>query len=132
MKVITYIDSPAIHAELECAPRPRLVYRCWIDKGPGFSENVRLHYGPDTCGKVKALWVSSDWAITKCAVAWTKDKKLPTSPWIQMLRVYWEAEKVENGWEEPNYTEIDSSPASLMKPDQIETVARSVWPDRKV
>ena len=131
MKITTYIDSPKVHAKLACAPRPRLVYQCWIDKGPGFSENVRFHYGPSTCGKFVGLWVSSDWYEMRLAVAWTGNKALPETPWVALLRAYWDAEKSNNKWEEPNYSEIEVTPRSLMKPAQIKEIARSVWPDWK-
>jgi len=133
MNISTYLDSFAAHSNLLCAIRPKLVFRCWIDKGPGMmGEHVRFHYGPSVCREVIALWISSDWgggSKTKAAIAWTKDKNLLNAPWVSLLRAYWEAEKSENLWEEPNYSEIDVSPRSLMTPPQVEEVARSVWPN---
>jgi hypothetical protein len=135
MKITTYLDSAAA-PELECAPRPRLVYRCWIHKMPGFSEILQFHYGPSLDGRSIALWLSSDWSLPESserfAVAWTTDKKLSSKPWADFLRAYWMAEKDQNLWDEPNFSEIKSTPRSLMKPDEIWALALSVWPESDV
>lgn len=133
MKITTYLDGVIDQVDLECAPRPRLVFRGWCDKGPGMmSESVRFHYGPSTCGTVHALWLSSDWnreALKKDAIAWTRSEDLPEAPWIDLLRAVWEAERKSNFSEGPNYSEIEPTPRSLMKPKQIEDLADSVWPN---
>jgi hypothetical protein len=135
MKITTYLDGGSDHVDLECAPRPRLVFRGWCDKGPGMmSESFRYHYGPSICGTVHALWLSSDWnheALKKSAIAWTKSEKLPDAPWVALLRALWEAEKKINFFDGPNYSEIEGTPRSLMNPREIEDLADSVWPDRR-
>jgi hypothetical protein len=135
MKVLTYLDSNAKASDLECAPRPRLVYRCWIDKGPGFSEELNFHYGPAVGGKAIALWLSSDWSPPdsqlRYAVAWTTQKNLPAKPWTELLKAYWKAERDYNYLDEPNFSEIVPTPRSLMTPEEIRSIAQAVWSAEK-
>jgi hypothetical protein len=132
MKISTYRDFNVEACELECAPRPRLVYRCWIYKGPGFTEKMSFHYGPTVGGDAFALWMSSDWSsrdsLLRYAVAWTTAKDLPAKPWAELLKAYWTAERDDSCWNKPNYSEIEPTPRSLMTPEEIQSVARIVWP----
>jgi hypothetical protein len=135
MQIKTYLDSNAEAVDLECAPRPRLVFRCRYDKGPGFSEELNFHYGRALGGNEIALWLSSDWtppdSQLRYAVAWTVQNNLPAKPWTELLMAYWKAERDCNHWDEPNFSEIVRTPRSLMTPVEIWSIVEALWPEEE-
>jgi hypothetical protein len=77
------------------------------------------------------LWLSTDWSppdsVLRYAVAWTTEKKLPARPWAELLQAYWMAERDQHSWGKPNFTEVVPTPRSLMSPEEIQSLAKSVW-----
>lgn len=128
----TYLDASTDATCLTPAGQPELVFAAYIDKGPGFSEEVQWLYGPSKDGELFVLWIESDWMedpeFARSPIAWVaRGEELGEPAWVHLLRAYWQAEKKHNWWEEPNFSEIIASKKSLMSPKQVQQLAYSIW-----
>jgi|688.fasta_scaffold1325921_2 hypothetical protein len=107
-----------------------LVFRAWLDHGPGSSEEVAVFVGPTKCGRFDALWINTDSASAKDAVAWIPSKQLSgTSLWVSLLEAYWSGERDENDADRPNYDEIIADPSAIATKEQLSDLAARVWPN---
>ena len=124
----TYLKDK-VGADLEPS-RTRLVFRAWLDHGPGSSEEVAVLVGPTKCGQFDALWINTDWAPAKAAIAWIPRKELSgTSLWLSLLEAYWSGERDENDADRPNYDEIIADPRAIATKQQLSDLAARIWPD---
>lgn len=110
--------------------RTRLVFRAWLDHGPGSSEEVAVFVGPTKCGQFDALWINTDSAPAKDAIAWIPRKQLSgTSLWLGLLEAYWTGERDVNDSDRPNYDEIIADPRAIATKTQLSDLAARIWPD---
>jgi hypothetical protein len=124
----TYLKD-AGGADLEPS-RTRLVFRAWLDHGPGSSEEVAVFVGPTKCGQFDALWINTDSAPAKDAIAWIPRKQLSgTSLWLGLLEAYWTGERDVNDSDRPNYDEIIADPRAIATKTQLSDLAARIWPD---
>ncbi len=132
MSAITYLDAGFPAHSLSCTAPTRLLFRAHIDKVPGCQETLEWHFGRSACQKWNVLWLTTDLAkeAGKMPVACSSvDLENGVTPWIDLLRAYWEAEKCANEWEGPNYSEIAAAKSAILKPAQIAALAATVWPE---
>ena len=110
--------------------RTRLLFWAWLDHGPGSSEEIAVFVGPTKCGDFDALWVKSDCATSKDAVAWIPRKQLTgTTLWQTLLDAYWSGERDENDSDRPNYDEIIPDKRAIATKKQLDQIAARIWPD---
>ena len=125
----TYIDS-AVGVDLVPAPRAKLLFKAWLDHGPGHSEEMFFSVGPSKCELYDVLWIKSDWADMVSALAWLPKGQLKGSTLFRVpLAGYWRAEKKENEWEEPNYSEIDTDKKSALSAKEVNDLVKQIWPE---
>ena len=61
MNACTYLDASFPTADLECVTKPKLVFRAYLDKGPGFEEVLSWYFGRSECKKWDVLWLKTNW-----------------------------------------------------------------------
>ena len=89
-----------------------------------------MFVGPTKCGGFDALWVKSDLATSKDAVAWIPREQLTgITLWQTLLDAYWSGERNENDSDRPNYDEIISDKRAIATKKQLEQIAARIWPD---
>jgi hypothetical protein len=122
----TYIDNPNC---INIKPsRTKLLFRAWLDHGPGSSELIEVRWGPTKCGVYDALWMQSDWIEGKEAVAWLPRRSLKsTELWTTLLTAYWQREKAVNNWEGPVYELIPDKQATASS-KQLSDLIAIIWP----
>ncbi len=125
--VQTYLTSPSV-AGLE-PRRTRLLFRAWIDRAPGDSEQIEMRIGPTKCNRFDALWLNSDGWPLKDAVAWIPRGTLRGDElWQRLIEAYWIAERDINEWEEPNSSDLIQDKRSLMSSRTLNRLSAKVWP----
>lgn len=125
--VQTYLTSPSV-AGL-ATRRTRLLFRAWIDRGPGDSEMIEMRIGPTKCDRFDALWLSSDLGPDKFAVAWIPRGVVTGDElWQSLIEAYWIAERDVNEWDEPNFSEVIEDKVSILSSKAIDRLRAKVWP----
>jgi hypothetical protein len=110
--------------------RTQLLFRAWLDHGPGSSEEIAMFVGPTKCGEFDALWIKSDWATSKQAVSWIPRKQLTGATlWQTLLDACWSGERDANNSDRPNYDDIISDNRAIATKKQLEQIAARIWPD---
>ena len=128
-KVLTYIESDA--ADLEAAPRAKLLFAAWFSHGPGFQENLLFFVGPSKCKRYDVLWYESDWNDDggKSALAWLPKGQLTGRKlWETLLTECWKAEKAGWHYHKPIFEEVSFDKRSLLSSEQVWEIADRIWP----
>jgi hypothetical protein len=128
-KVLTYVESDA--ADLEPAPRAKLLFAAWLSKGPGFDEHLLFFVGPSRCKRYDVLWHESDWHDDggKSALAWLPKGQLTGRKlWETLLTECWKAEKAGWDYDKPIFDEVSFDKRSLVSSEQVYEMADRIWP----
>ena len=105
------------------------MFRAWIDRAPGDSEQIQMRVGPTKCDRFDALWLNSDLGPDKCAVAWIPRGVVTGDElWQRLIEAYWIAERDINEWEEPNSSDLIQDKRSLMSSKTLNRLSAKVWP----
>jgi hypothetical protein len=129
MKVSTYIDSSE-GVDLSPSDNLVLLFKAWLDHGPGHSEELIFSVGASDCNGYDVLWLESNYSEGLTALSWYKHGEHTGKPLFKtLLKAYWEAEKETNDWEEPNYSELTSETTAVLSQKEIEGLAKEIWPE---
>ena len=130
VKPATYIESEE-GSGLVPASRARLLFKAWMNHGPGHSEEIRFYVGSSKCGLYDLLWQKTDWVDAEVfTLAWLP-KGLLTGKGLYkaLLAAYWSAERKTNEWQSPNYDEIIADKKSAISSEDLKKVVRQIWPE---
>ena len=129
MKLCTYIDSSE-GVDLSPSDNLVLLFKAWLDHGPGHSEELIFSVGASDCERYDVLWLKTDWSEDLSAISWCK-QGVHTGKLLfkTLLKAYWEAEKESNDWDEPNYSELTSETTAVLSQKEIEGLAKEIWPE---
>lgn len=135
-RVRTYFHFPDQASDLVCRPRPKLAFAATISHGPGFSEEVRYHLGPDVLGHFLVLWCKSDWVEDPppggfLGVAWTSRQELSKPVAKELVLALLVAEKELEAQESPSFEEGLSKPRGMLTPNEVYELVHQVWPELK-
>ena len=128
LKPTTYLDDKT-DAELKPSSQSRLLFKAWLSRAPGSTEELGFFAGPSACGTHDVLWLEIDKAKERYPVAWLPRKALAGPQlWRTLLTAYWEAEKSINDWDEPNFSEILPEKRAALTPRDVNDLAIQIWP----
>ncbi len=129
--IVSYNEDLGLAADLEPAPRSRLIFSVWLSHGPGFTEKVVYRAGPSKCGRYDVLWIKGDWeeGSALSAAAWLPRKKIAGKTlWKALVTEYWKAMKEADDWEEPDVSEVITQLSAAFTQSDVDEIARQVWP----
>jgi hypothetical protein len=127
MKIETYFDSSP-RVDFVPSGKPLLLFKAWLNHGPGSDEDLALYVGPNAALSHDILWLESDYAEGLSAIAWAPKGVLPISELGRsLLRAYWQREKEENESEEPNLTEVLEAEGAVLSPEEVNDIAEQIW-----
>jgi len=105
------------------------LFRAWIDRAPGGSEQIEMRVGPTKCDRFDALWLSSDLWPDRSAVAWIPRGTLSGDElWQSLIEAYWIAERDVNVWDGPNFSEVIGDKRSVLSSKTLDRLSAKVWP----
>lgn len=92
---------------------------------------MQFFAGPSKCGRYDVLWETSDWDESKSVIAWLpKGALIGSALWEALLTEYWKAEKLVEGWEEPNFNEVITDEKAALSPEAVWKIVDQIWPPR--
>jgi hypothetical protein len=125
---LTYLDDPA-GAAFSPLGQPQLLFKAWLNHGPGLDEILLFLLGPNSADTHDVLWLESDRGDGASALAWLPRGKLCASELYEsLLTAYWQREKEENELENPNFTEVLETGGALLSAKKIQGLALQIWP----
>jgi hypothetical protein len=128
-KIQTYMDDCG-GVDLTPQLKPRLLFKAWLNHGPGHDEDLAFYVGPDVTNTHDVLWIESDYAEGLTAIAWLPREVLSGSElYDALLTTYWQCDKEKNETDQPNFTEVLETRDATLSPKQVLDLAKRIWPE---